>query len=68
MSEILFPELDFEGHPGPNLFELLADIRAKHRAATIQWFGAPATLFTLTTTSSPASAIPTWSRRSSAGP
>ena len=41
-----FPEIDFASDAVPNLYELLADIRAKERMATIRWFGQPATLFT----------------------
>ena len=46
MSELQFPEIDFAIEPLPNLYELLADIRAKHRISTIRWFGQPASLIT----------------------
>jgi cytochrome P450 len=46
MSELQFPEIDFAIEPLPNLYEVLADIRAKHRIATIRWFGQPARLVT----------------------
>ena len=46
MREIVFPEIDFAVDPVPDLYEMLADIRGKQRAATIRWFGQPATLFT----------------------
>jgi len=46
MSEFQFPDIDFATEPLPNLYEVLADIRAKHRIATIRWFGQPATLIT----------------------
>ena len=46
MGELLFPDIDFASQPLPNLYEILAGIREKHRVATIQWFGQPATLVT----------------------